>query len=294
MSYVDQKRAHLALWVEALGAERPRASISSDEIEAVLQTWLAAGLSEATVYHRRSSLSALYTTLDGAGGSNPVRGTTRPEPWTPRDHSVDYATLVKILAAMPEERRPMEGIRQPSAARLVVRVLMATGVRGVDLVKVRRHDFKVEAATVQMPRSGKGKGAKSWTCQLTAEGLEAWQAFDAANLYGAFSPAAVSHSFKRAARRVLGHDTPVHLYSLRHSVGADLYRGTGDLATVGRLLGHTTGSPMTEQYARGAHHEVDRAALAAFSATRAAAAKLPEKLPMTVKLRKKNQLHRVS
>jgi integrase len=236
----------------------------------------------------------MITTLDGPTAANAVRGTTRPDPWTPRDHSVDYATLEQILAAMPDERRPMTGIRQPSAAKVVVRVLMATGVRGADLLKVHRHDVNLDAGTVQMPRSGKGKGIKSWTCYLTPAGLDAWRAFDAADLYGAFNPAAVSRSFKRACRRVLGRNTRVHLYSLRHSVGADLYRESGDLATVGRLLGHTPGSPMTEQYARGAHEDVDRAALAAFHAQRAATAaptqKLAEKLATAPRLRKRNKL----
>jgi integrase len=225
-----------------------------------------------------------------------VRGTTRPDPWTPRDHSVSYTTLEQILAVMPDDRQPMPGIRQPAAAKLAVAVLMATGVRGVDLARVRRHDVNLDAATVQMPRSGKGKGAKNWTLRLTPEALKAWRAFDAANLYGAFSPAAVSRSFKRAARRVLGRDTQVHLYSLRHSVGADLYRTTGDLATVGRLLGHTPGSPVTEQYARGAHEDVDLAALAAFSARRAAVVapkpQLAEKLATAPRLNKRNTLQR--
>jgi len=292
--YIDQRRAHLALAVEALGADRTSASITSDDVEGLLQSWLKAGLAPATVYHRRSSLSAFFTMLNGASGTNPVRGTTKPAPWTPRDHAVPRATVLQLLEAMPDERRPMKGIRQPSVARLVVRVLMETGVRGADLRKVRRSDVDWTAGTVTMPRSGKGKGARSWTLRLTVEGLEALRAFDVANLYGAFSLAAVSHSFKRAARRVLGPDTSVHLYSLRHSVGADLYRTTGDLATVGRLLGHTPGSPVTEQYARGAHEDVDRQALAALAAARAAASvpplELAAKLAASPKLRKRNKL----
>jgi integrase len=294
MPYIDQRRAHLLLAVQALGADRTSASITSDDIEALIHSWLKTGLAPATVYHRRSSLSAFFTMLHGASGINPVRGTTKPAPWTPRDHSVTREELLQILAAMPDERRPMKGIRQPSTARLVVRVLMETGVRGADLRKVHRHDVHWNTGTVTMPRSAKGRGAQGWTCLLTPEALAAWQAFDAANLYGAFSLAAVSRSFKRAARRVLGHTTRVHLYSLRHSVGADLYRTTRDLATVGRLLGHTPGSPVTEQYARGAHLEVDRQALAALAAARATTSvpprKLPAKLPASEKIRKRKQL----
>jgi integrase len=294
MPYVDQRRRHLALAVETLGGDRTSASITSDDVEGLIQSWLKAGLAPATVYHRRSSLSAFFTMLNGASGSNPVRGTTKPPPWTPRDHSVTREALLQILAAMPDERRPMKGIRQPSTARLVTRVLMETGVRGADLLKIRRRDVNWSASTVTMPRSAKGKGAQGWTCRLTPDALDAWRAFDAANLYGAFNLAAVSHSFKRAARRVLGPDTAVHLYSLRHSVGADLYRATRDLATVGRLLGHTPNSPVTEQYALGAHDEVDRQALAALVAARATAvapeSQLAQKLAVSTKIRKRNKL----
>jgi integrase len=296
MPSIDQRRAHLLLAIEALGADRPSASITSDDIESMIQAWLKAGLAPATVYHRRSSLSSFFTMLHGASGSNPVRGTTKPPPWTPRDQSVTREALLRILAAMPNERRPMKGIRQPSTARLVTRVLMETGVRGADLLKVRRRDLDWQAGTVIMPRSAKGKGVQSWTCHLTPDALEAWRAFDAANLYESFSLAAVSHSFKRAARRVLGPDTAVHLYSLRHSVGADIYRTTRDLATVGRLLGHTPNSPVTEQYARGAHEEVDRQALVALVAARAAAVpgaattQLAAQLAGSTKSRKRKQL----
>jgi len=269
MRSVKQKAAHLALWVAALGGDRPRASITRDDIEAVLQAWLQT-LAAPTVYHRRTALQSLYVALDGPHADNPVRRTTCPAAWQPRDQSVPFSTLVQILAAMPDARYVRRGIRQPSAAKVIAAVLLHTGVRGGDLLAVRRPDVNWSAATVQMPRSDKGQGAASWTLRLTAEGLAAWRAFDLANLYGAFDPAAVSHSYKRACRRVLGDDTPVHLYSMRHSVGADVYRETKDLATVGRLLGHTLGSRVTAQYARGANADVDRAALTALSAARAA------------------------
>ncbi len=126
------------------------------------------------------------------------------------------------------------------------------------------------------------------------------RAFDAANLYGAFSPAAVSHSYKRACRRVLGHDTLVHLYSMRHSVGADVLRASGDTKTVGRVLGHAPGSRMSEQYSKGAHAEVDRRAVDAMATARRAslaapaAEKLADKLAATSKRTKRSRLRRVS
>jgi integrase len=305
--YVHQKKAHLNLWLDALGWDTPINAITRDRIEGVLQGWLKT-LAPATVYHRRSALLAVFTHVFGTHAENVVLDTTAPAAWTPRDQSVNVATLTKILEAMPTERRPRKGIRQPSAARIVSEVLHHTGVRGCDLRQVRREHIDWTQMTVQMPPTKKGAGGKEWwTCVLTSEGLAAMRKFDAANLYGAFSPAAVSHSYKRAARRVLGRETPVHLNCNRHSVGADVFRMTGDTATVGRVLGHAPGSRMSEQYSKGAHAEVDRRAVESMAAARRAsvgtpgpsvgtpaAEKLADKLATTRKRRKHSKLRRVS
>jgi len=295
--YVKQTAAHLALWVTELGGDRPRVDITRDEIEGVLQRWLKR-LAEPTVYHRRSALFSLYATLDGAGAANPVKDTTCPKSWVPRDHSVPYATLVAIIAAMPEWCYPTKGIRVPAAAKIVAGVIVDVGIRPVDLLQVRRPDIQWDAATLRWPASAKGHGVAARTRPLTAEGLAALRKFDALAVYGAFNIAAVSHSFKRAARRIAGEDTPIHLYSLRHSVGADLYRSTRDLATVGRMLGHAPGSRATAQYAQGANDDVDRAAAAALSAARTVAPgpppakQLPAKLPAAPNVRPLSRLRR--
>lgn len=295
--YVRQTRKHLALWVASLGGDRSRVDITRDEIEAVIQQWLKV-LAEPTVYHRRSALLSLFATLDGAGAANPVKESTCPKSWIPRDQSVAFPTLLRIVAAMPDARFVKKGVRLPSAAKLVAAVLLHTGWRGVDLLAVRRSHVHWQTATVDMPGSDKGEGAPPWTSHLTPDGLTVLRAFDVVNLYGAFNLEAVGHSFKRAARRVDGPDTPIHLYSLRHSVGADVYREKGDLATVGRLLGHVPGSRATAQYALGANADVDRAAVAALGAARAGisvppgAKQLPAKLPAHKNSRHLSQLRR--
>jgi len=292
--YVGQTAAHLARWLAALGGDRPRVDLTRDELEAVLQRWLTV-LAEPTVYHRRSALLSLFTTLDGAGAANPVKDTTCPRSWIPRDHSVPFATLTAIVDAMPAWCYPKTGSRQPAIAKIVARVIVAVGLRPVDLHKIRRADLNWDAATLRWPASDKGNGLAARTRPLTPAGLAAFRAFDAAQAYGAFSPAAVSHSFKRAARRVEGPDTPIHLYAGRHSVGADLYRVTRDLATVGRMLGHAPGSRATAQYAQGANADVDRAAAAALSAARSeptSGKQLPGKLPAPPKRRAVKRLRR--
>jgi integrase len=295
---VDQKKAHVKLWLDVIGWDTPIDAITRDRLEHILQDWLKT-LAPATVYHRRSALLAVFTFVYGTHAENVVLDTTVPAAWTPRDQSVDFATLAKILDAMPTDRLVKKGIRQPSAARLVSALLMHTGVRGCDLLQVRRPHVDWQRGAVQMPPTKKGKGGEWWTCVLSDEALLALRAFDAADLYGRFSPAAVSHSYKRACRRVLGPETPVHLYSMRHSVGADTLRASGDTSTVGRVLGHTPGSRMAEQYSKGAHAEVDRRAVEAMAAARRASLappvteKLAEKLAASSKRPHRGKLRRV-
>jgi integrase len=148
-------------------------------------------------------------------------------------------------------------------------------LRAVDLLKVRARDLDVAASAFTWPASEKGEGVLARKTPLSAEGLAAFRAYVAAGL-PRFNPEAISHSFKRAARRIDGDDTPIHLYSMRHSIGADVYRAKGDTETVGRLLNHAPGSRCSAQYAIGAHADVDRAAVAAVSAARAEHAPAPK------------------
>jgi integrase len=300
---VHSYRRYLDLWVTALGGNRPRHQITRDEIESVLQQWLKT-CAPATVYHRRTPLGRLWTVLDGKDAPNPVHGTTVPDHYRPAEKSIPYDTVVAILAAMPTERAIRRGIRTPSMARLVAVTIAATGIPAAELLKLRRHDLDAKRRTIRMPWREKGAGAPAHLRELDEPGVAALAALFAAGIDGrvAFSSAAVTHSFKRAARRVCGPDTPVSLYWLRHTFGTDLYRLRGDLETVRRLLGHAEGSICTARYAMGAHAAVDRAALTDLSAYRAqqvaadpaADLKLPTKLPTPRNRQTPKRLERVS
>lgn len=75
----------------------------------------------------------------------------------------------------------------------------------------------------------------------------------------------VNISFQRACRRAGVNG--LTLYDLRHSFGAQMYRATRDLKTVGRFLLHAEGSTQTARYAKAADADVDAAAVAAFGST---------------------------
>jgi integrase len=271
MPTIDERARHLQLWIDALGGARSRYSVTSDEVETVLQRWLAAGLAQPTVYHRRTALGSFYVAMNGKGGGhNPVTGTTRPAHYRPVDRSVPFGTLECILEAMPTERRVAKGIRRPSFSKLRVAVILHTGIPPAELMKLRAHHFDRVAGIMRMPWRDKGAGTPAHTRELSPAGVAAFLALDAAGAWGTFAPERLSMSFKRAARQVCGADTLIRLYDLRHSLGADTYRETHDLATVGRLLGHVEGSIVTHRYAMGAHAAVDRAALAKVQTARAA------------------------
>jgi integrase len=304
---VDESARMLGLWVAALGGERPRASITRDELERVIQGWIAAGLAPATVYHRRTVLMSLYTRLDGRHAANVVRQTTRPKAWTPRDQSRGYATVAGIVEAMPDYSRVSKGIRRLSKAKIVARVMLHTGLRPIDVWNVPgRWAIDWEGATIEIPGTRKGAGGRPRRVPLSPAALAAWRAFDTANMYRAFDRTSASHSFKRAVRRLEGADSETHLYSLRHSVGADAYAVRGDLESVRRLLGHAPGSIVTTQYAMGAHAEVDRSLVEALEARRAASIAgkaaevppavqvMPQVMPKTAKRGKQRRLLRVS
>ena len=278
MPTIDERTRHLELWLEALGRDRSRASITQHEVEAVLQRWLAAGLAAATVYHRRTALGSCCETL---GGHNPVLGTTRPAHYRPVDRSIPFETIQRIIAAMPAQRMLAKGITTPSLSRLRVAVIAATGIPPGELRKLQAHHFDRDQAIVRMPWREKGAGTPAHIRELTATGVAAFVALDAAHGWGDFAEERLSVSFKRAARQACGPDTRIRLYDLRHSFGTDLYRATGDLATVQRMLGHVEGSIVTHRYAMGAHADVDRAAAAALQAARDAAQRRADATPAT-------------
>ncbi len=297
MPSYSQRAAHLALWVAALGRDRPRGTITPAEIDRVLQDWLRAGLSPVTVRKRRTALQSLFVTLDGRFALNPVRASANPRVPPPEPRGLDYPTIARILAAMPDRQDAKPGtIAKPALGKLRVAVLAYTGMPPGALQALTAPDVDLIGATVRLVARRKGRGAAARVVPLTTDGVAALRMFHVAHAYGRFATEALNRSFKRAAKRV-GVDPRVRLYDLRHSFGMEIYRLRGDLATVARFLGHAPGSSVTARYAQGANAAVDVAAAAAFSAARAAeraAVSLPEKLPVATKSSPRKRLRRVS
>ena len=278
------KRGTLAIWVGELGGDRDRNSITPAELDRVVQRWTVTptiiakggkgaygrpsdpdGLQAGTIRQRVKVLRAFFSTMNGAGGANPARGCKVPPEPKPEARGLDYATIARILDAMPTHRSG-GGV---SLSRVRAALIAYTGIAPKTIKRLTRADVGRDpsGAALHLRARKKGGGVEARTVPLTARGVEALQAFDAANAYGAFHTPTVNEAFKAAAARVGVARGSVRLYDLRHSFGTELYRQTRDLATVARMLQHSVGSPLTARYALNANDEVDRAAADGFLAT---------------------------
>jgi integrase len=272
MPTIAQRLAHLELWAQALGRDRSRRSITDREIDTVLQQWLADGLGPATVRKRRTALQSFFVTMDGKGKVNPVKATHNPKPPKPMARGIDYLAVSRLLAAMPTYRSTKPGApRELSLAKIRARIVAYTGLPPGILAQVVPDDVSFTHRTLHVPARQKGEGIEARILPLTEEGLAAFKDLHAANGYGPFACAALNLCVKRAAKKASISLPHFHLYDLRHSFLAQVYRTTGDEATVGRLGLHAAQSVVTKRYTMGAHAEVDTAAVAAFSAALATA-----------------------
>lgn len=246
MPTYGQRAQHLSLWTTAFGPDRVRATITTADIDRVMQAWLTDGLKADTVRKRRVSLLALYHKLDGKKAANPVRESHPPHAARPIVRGLDTATLQRVLDSLPPSK---------TAARL--RVMAWTGLPPGMLQQLTPADVNLKAKTVRVPARKKGAGAAARVVPLIPQAVAAFKELGKHDAYGKFAIAAAGRVLHRACKR--SHVAPIRLYDLRHSFGALLYRVTKDLPTVARFLLHAN-LVSTARYAMAAVGDVDRAA----------------------------------
>lgn len=268
MPSYKQRAAHLELWAQALGRDRPRRTITAEEIDLVLQEWLET-LAPATVRKRRTALQSFFAKMNGKKSRlvNPVKGSENPKPPKAEARGLDYLAIERAIAAMPDQRDTKKSLPpRVNQSKIRARVLAYSGLPPGLLKKIQPHDLQLTVGTVRIAPRLKGSGVEARTLPLIPEALEAFKEFHAANCYGAFATESLNRSFKRGCKKAGLDPATVHLYDLRHSFLSQVYRVTRDLATVGRLGLHAEGSKATARYAKGANQEVDQAATEAFAA----------------------------
>jgi integrase len=249
-TFKDRKRM-IALWVECFG-DRRRDAITPAEIRAQCQRWLTEPrgvdddgqplppLSPHTVNLRLRALSNLYTVLDGPRADNPARlveEADEPES-APRD--LDYATIARIIAAMPDRGRPVKGQDRGtvSLTKIRIRILAYSGLPPASLKRVWPDDVDLERAFVTLSGRRKGKGTAAAILPLLPLAVDAFRDLLAANGCGPFSTSSLYKSFMRAA----GHAqvSNVSPYALRHSFATTVYDLSEDEHLVMALLMHSS------------------------------------------------------
>lgn len=246
MPTYDQRRQHLRLWLDALGWNRARGTITAAELDHVLQGWLHAGIAPDTVRKRRTSLLSMFTTLDGKAAPNPVRETKPPKARAPIVRGLETATLQRVLDSLP-----------PSTTAARLKVMAWTGLPPGLLMQIAADDVDLTRAEVRVVAREKGAGSPARVLPLTPQAVDAFRELAAVKGYGKFAIAAAGRVLHRGCKRV--GIAPIRLYDLRHSFGAMLYRTTKDLPTVARFLLHKN-LTSTARYAYAAVGDVDRAA----------------------------------
>lgn len=252
-------------WQERLGPQRPSSSISSQEVAEALEAYQLAGYGPGSTKLLRSALSNFFLTQFGKAAANPVRGVPAPRQPAPQIRAVPYPIIRALFALIP-----------PSASKARLQLIPWTGIPPAQIKTIRPADIDWTAHELRVRGRRKGEGTYERTLPLCPEAISALQLFAEYAAWGPFNTPALSRFCRFWAQRLAPpqHITP---YMLRHSFGTAVYRATGDLSSVGRLLGHSHGSPLTRVYVGAAVQDVDRAAMVKFAA--ATGAKVGPELP---------------
>jgi integrase len=248
MATYAERKFHLEWWVNQIGPDRSRYTITTTEINAALSS-LRLAKSPTTVRHYRTALLHLFHRLDGPSAPNPVRASVRPRDPLPQPRAIPPATLKAILHAIHGKK---------TRARLWV--MAATGLPHRQLMQLTPDSVDWAQSRVLIPARHKGHGAAARWLPLNRHARFAFRALDRAEAWGKFSSGAMRITWQRALKR-LGLPLTWRPYDTRHTVGTELYRATGDLATVARLLGHAD-ARTSLRYSLDAHAETDASAMA--------------------------------
>ena len=138
MPTIKERRQHLALWVAEFGP-RNRHTIQTIEINTVLSRWMNAGLAASTVNNRRTALQALWTELDGKAAPNPVDESEKHSEPDLEARALPYATIRKILDAMPDvgQGRKGEARDDQSKTKARLRLIAYTGLPHKQIKQLR-------------------------------------------------------------------------------------------------------------------------------------------------------------
>lgn len=247
MPTIAERRKHIDLWIAEFGT-RARHTITTSEVDAVLNRWLLGKLSASTVRNRRTALLHMWNRLDGPDAQNPVRRATKPRLAEPEARALSYDEIRKILAAMPDVGQGIKGEARDDASKTKARlaVIAYTGLPHSLIKRLTAADVDSKGLTVRVPARRKGRGATGRVLPLTAAAGKAFQRFAELECWGSFSNSSMMKSFHRACKAAGVREARV--YDLRHSYATEMYRQTGDSKATAELLMHSPTSRMMDRY----------------------------------------------
>ncbi len=237
----------LARWVEELGPRRRRSSITTEEIQRIVNRWTAEGRKASSIHKWVRQLQSVWSNLDGADARNPVRSVRRPK-----------LDPVEARGLPPERVRALIAEVTTPWARAVCRVMAWVGLTQEQMRQLRPADIDWRNRTVRTRGRNKGAGAPARVVPLLEDGVEALREFDRLNVYGRVSNRRLWEQVRQAGKRI--GEPNVRPYDLRHSFATLMYEATGDLSTTAHLLGHTN-TQTTRRYALNAVPAVARAGI---------------------------------
>lgn len=266
-----EKRFHLAWWCRHFGT-RVRATLKAAELQRALNGLMTPSVpgqrsrraTPATQNKYRTSLSNVYTVLDGKNAANPFRDLPRADETAAADvqRDIPYEVVDLILGNIRDRGQGQELSR--TKARLQVEAFVH--VDRAQLDRMRETDVDLEGGQIRVPRRLKGETVRGKMKPLTPEGIAALRAYKAAGCWDYPNPsnASIYRTWCRA------RDLTVNEYrdqlpqydwdriaqcspkDLRHTKAAHAFSASGgSLSQTALLLDHAD-QRTTLRYAKGA------------------------------------------
>jgi integrase len=262
----------MGLWLAALGPHRHRGDIQPVQVRSALAAWEANGCdggagpwSKGSSNRARTALMDFYSVMGGKSGYNPVRDVKRHREHRKPKPRIDYPTLARVLAAMPDQGQGRKGEtrREISQTKARVNVIAYTGWPHATIMRLEPEHIDWADRLVLIKGRRKGEGTPDRWLPVSRAGLDALIDFADADAWGEFSPSSMRISVRRAFDKLgIPSVTP---YKLRHLFGTTVMRANQNRSSASDLLIHTS-EKTTRIYTEDAELPVLRAALDAFDA----------------------------
>lgn len=236
------RRSEIRAWFSELG-DRPRSTVTREDILRIRGAWKAAGVAHRTINNRVSALKDLYRKLDGDDADTPCdRVPFLKPPRTPVQRvSVETvnAVLANLLRRAMTPRTKGRPVCHALQDRARLMVLASTGRRPCEVERAQPGDVSLEHAVWGVRDA---KGGWSAGLYLNAEMMAAWRAFIDAEAWGPF-PAHFARRLREA-----GWPKGIRPYTVRHMTWIAASEAGIDLNDIQAGAGHRHIQTTREHY----------------------------------------------